>query len=1144
LEELCGKEKIASDILQLINDDILEKTTREHTYYFKNLLFVDLIYKLIAPQEKVICHDKLALVLSQDSHQKSYLYHTGHGSNPEKALDALFHLADLCKEDVQYDQAINTYQLFIQKSQGPLEARLLTAHLKLCDIFVLTRNFGDAFQNLEALKNKIEASSDKINNDNLLTVLHKLTDVSIKRLDFDQAENYCLEAQPHIGDSPSAASFDLIFKNYLAYIAFKRGDIDAARKTYEKTHETWEKHLSPEEKLKVENNRLMEIYLLKQEYQNAIQFCSQNIETLKGTKNLYLLAFNYYALGETYFRIVTAEKRQDHAELVQKSIFNFQNCEKIARETQNHSFIFRSLNAIGNLYIRENNREQALESYKRAFAVASKTDEKTNVAVVGYNIGSNYNHLNQLEDAYSHLIFTINTLENIENLAPSNISVLYLAYNELCDIYIKKSEFSKAHGALEKSLRLFHQNPFLNSFEYWNHIWRAKVYFFENNKEEFEKHLKLAKELAKTDEEKIDLAQEMKIFDKVTSAQNEPKPEGIKVMNNNQTGTINANEDLKRIIEINKFINSEFDAEQLLKLVLNCAIQLSNAESGFVLLLAEDGSFEIKSSMNTKDDDAEKISMSIARLAIEKGEIISSSDALSDDRFDSSESIVLNELKSVICLPIRSKNKSIGVFYLDNRYRVHAFDNCNVALLNAFCDQVGIALENNHLINELMEARQKLEQKLKTTSDELAEVKNILKSESEIYKTRYAYKQIITQSQPMQEIFKLLDKVTETNLAICLHGASGTGKELVAKALHYNNPLRAQKRFVAINCGAIPANLMESELFGHKAGSFTGATKDKKGLFEEANGGTLFLDEIGELDPQLQVKLLRVLQEGEVQRIGDSNVIKVDVRIISATHKNLADMVKQAIFREDLFYRLCQMKIDLPSLRERKEDIPVLAKHFIEKFRLQNKLPETIDIPPLFMKCLIEYDWPGNVRELENLISVACALREGNRLSLENIPPNYGIKQKAAALATQIQIAENLADMGLAAKAINIDENNVFSSHKTWEQYESIIIAKCYELNGKKKMPTSDTLDLSHSTVYKKIAELGLDDTSNPLYAEDFTYQPQSTMKDYILKIFAAALKFHEGHPYAAIRQLGVSQGYFYKIMKEFKTLEEAAVTP
>lgn len=610
--------------------------------------------------------------------------------------------------------------------------------------------------------------------------------------------------------------------------------------------------------------------------------------------------------------------------------------------------------------------------------------------------------------------------------------------------------------------------------------------------------------------------------------------------------------DLDKLIEINNFINSERDLERLFQLVLNYALQLTKAEYGFVILLDEKDPDEVhvQASLHAKEGDEDKISTSIITMAVERGEIISSANALQDERFDHAESIVLNELKSVLCLPIKSQNHCVGVFYLDNHYQTHAFENTNLTLLKAFCDQVGIAIENAKLFQKLNTAQEKLTNRLQETENELSEVKQILQEESVRYRAKYSYRNIISKSKGMQEIFRVLDKVTETNLAIFIHGASGTGKELFAKALHYNHPSRKKCHFIAVNCGAIPANLIESELFGHKAGSFTGAIRDKKGMFEEANGGTLFLDEIGELPLELQVKLLRVLQEGEVQRIGDNHTIKVDVRMISASHRQVEKMVQEKTFREDLYYRLCQMKVSLPPLRDRKEDIPDLAKHFVKKYLEQNDLKKEISIPPEFMKALLEYDWPGNVRELENAIAVACAMEEDGHLSLKNIPSHCGIvKQDAETQLKQIATPASSVSSGPVpnlpkTSQVKIDQKNYLDLSKSWRDYEALILAKCYQDCGYKKKLVAEKLGLSHSTVYKKIEEMGLDDTNHPLYSENFDYEDGLSMKDYVMRIFEASFHHHGQHPYAAIKSLGVSQGYFYKIMKNFHDTKQQEAAP
>ncbi len=247
-----------------------------------------------------------------------------------------------------------------------------------------------------------------------------------------------------------------------------------------------------------------------------------------------------------------------------------------------------------------------------------------------------------------------------------------------------------------------------------------------------------------------------------------------------------------------------------------------------------------------------------------------------------------------------------------------------------------------------------------------------------------AYEGILGKSRGMQEIFDSIENIAPTTSTVLVTGESGTGKELVARAIHARSR-RSDKPFVVINCAAIPMHLLESELFGHKRGSFTGAIADKKGLFEEADGGTVFLDEIGEMPPALQVKLLRVLQEGEVRRVGDTEAIHVDVRLIAATNRDLTAMVREGSFREDLFYRVNVIGLALPPLRERQDDIPLLAFHFLQKFAARTRKPvEKIAVDAL--QALQNYSWTGNVRELENVVERAVVLANSDTITAQDLP--------------------------------------------------------------------------------------------------------------------------------------------------------------
>ncbi|MBW1668534.1 MAG: sigma-54-dependent Fis family transcriptional regulator [Deltaproteobacteria bacterium] len=259
---------------------------------------------------------------------------------------------------------------------------------------------------------------------------------------------------------------------------------------------------------------------------------------------------------------------------------------------------------------------------------------------------------------------------------------------------------------------------------------------------------------------------------------------------------------------------------------------------------------------------------------------------------------------------------------------------------------------------------------------------------TEALSERYRYGNIIGKSKPMLEIYELIKKVGPSKASVLITGPSGTGKELIARAIHYEDRARMERPFISVNCGALTETLLESELFGHEKGAFTGAVAMKKGRFELADKGTLFLDEVGEMPPSLQVKLLRVLQEMAFERVGGTKTIRVDVRVLSASNRNLKEDVAAGRFREDLYYRLNVIHVEVPPLRERKEDIRLLAKHFIEKYG-EDEGKEKIELAPETWQALYSYSWPGNVRELENVIERAVVLSSGGPIQLKDLPPEF-----------------------------------------------------------------------------------------------------------------------------------------------------------
>jgi two-component system response regulator AtoC len=315
----------------------------------------------------------------------------------------------------------------------------------------------------------------------------------------------------------------------------------------------------------------------------------------------------------------------------------------------------------------------------------------------------------------------------------------------------------------------------------------------------------------------------------------------------------------------------------------------------------------------------------------------------------------------------------------------------------------------------------------------------------------YSFENIISKNQRMRQIFDTIEKVAKYKSTILITGESGTGKELVAKAIHFNSD-RADNPFIPVNCGAIPENLLESELFGHTKGSFTNAVRTKKGLFEEADGGTIFLDEIGELPLQLQVKLLRVLQDGEIRRIGDSRAIIIDVRIIAATVKDLDKEVRENKFRDDLFYRLNVLPIKIPPLKERKEDIPLLVDHFIHKYSRELSKPIE-EITPEALNCLLSYNWNGNVRELENVIERAIVLTDSSQIQVENLP----VEIQNPVEESRISLLNDELSIKKASRYLEID-----------------LIRKALQKTNGNHTHAAKLLEISHRALLYKIKEYGI----------------------------------------------------------------------
>ena len=440
---------------------------------------------------------------------------------------------------------------------------------------------------------------------------------------------------------------------------------------------------------------------------------------------------------------------------------------------------------------------------------------------------------------------------------------------------------------------------------------------------------------------------------------------------------------LLNLQKVARALNSELNVESLLNLIIDQAIGLTGAERGFLIMIGKNEmEFRVARNFERKEVGAPEfaVSWSIATQVSSSGQAVLCVNAAEDDRFATNESVLALGLRSVMCVPFKVRSRVLGVIYVDNRLHKGAFSRADFRILEILADHAAIALENARLYGEVLEKKQALETRNHELNLQVAEQGSRLEAAvgpvppSDLIGKVGVRGAFIGESPAMREVLALVRKVASSDLPVLVTGESGTGKEVVAQTVHRLSE-RHRQSIVSENCCAIPETLLESELFGYKKGAFTGAQSDRSGLFETASGGTLFLDEIGDMSLNLQTKLLRVLQEGEVRPLGSKEPIQVDVRLITATNQDLAALIDDKRFREDLFYRIKVVSIVVPPLRRRKEDIPLLLDHFLTLFAAEAGEPKK-SLSKEALEVLQAYEWPGNVRELENEVRTMASWAE------------------------------------------------------------------------------------------------------------------------------------------------------------------------
>jgi Nif-specific regulatory protein len=523
------------------------------------------------------------------------------------------------------------------------------------------------------------------------------------------------------------------------------------------------------------------------------------------------------------------------------------------------------------------------------------------------------------------------------------------------------------------------------------------------------------------------------------------------------------NDQDETLVEISHAFGSALDLEELFEkvgeiLYKRCAMK----RSFLVILNADTDELNIELAFGMTPEEIAKgryrIGEGITGTVVKNGEPFAVKDITTEPRFlDRTGSLVgSEETTSFLAVPVLLEGRTVGVLGAMKPFPGDAHFDADMAILQIIATTISQAV--------------KIHFKVRSEKENLLRENRRLREE---LKTLYHFDNLVGSSDAMAEVYSVIESVSRSRSTVLVRGESGTGKELIAHAIHFNSP-RADGPFIKVNCAAIPENLLEAELFGHVRGSFTGAVSDRKGKFVQADGGTIFLDEIGDMSPMLQVKILRVLQEKELDPVGSDEAVKVDIRIIAATHRELEDMVSEGTFREDLYYRLDVLPIQVPPLRDRVEDIPALTDHFLDRFRLENDLP-ALRMAPEAVRVLMRYDWPGNVRELENIIERAAILSDSDWIQPDDLPDPLGrgsVSRRRGAL-----VDTTLAPEDVLGKIMDEAFDRPELHGRIWDEilgrFERDLIRKALEVSGGVRLRAAEVLGIHRNTLRKKIEEMG-----------------------------------------------------------------------
>jgi len=901
------------------------------------------------------------------------------------------------RDQQNYDEALNYLQKGFKMPSKDASQKVLL----LSDIGWVHMCLGDLKKSISCSQKAIK-TAEEYNDQFGLSYAHStLGAVYLQKGDYEKAGQHYRKALKVAKEIKNQDLIESTSYN-LGQILWKTGKPKEAENFYKKGLKIQEKKGSPH--ILAQYYKALGVLAQEQgDFDNALRHYTSALTIFKRTGDKRRIAAVHMALGIMF---------QERGNL-DNAVNNYKAALLISQEIKDTPLIARIYNNLGDLYRETGNLTKAIKNLKEALKIEKQSSDWKDIAITLHNIGTVLMLQGKTEEAskfihqsfhlyqeqkskkgmaevcqtlaeYHLLIGNTTTAENYclkgIKLCEEINDYLHLGITQrvLGTVYSRKGEIDKALISYSKSIETLKKlkaeyelgKTLLVAGEEVFSI-RGKIgkkFWREGLLDQTLTRLKQAEQIFKNLNVSADLKRVNSLISKIEKYSPlllEPIP--------------GEDKKLKTLYRMSQIVNSTMEINELLEKILDLTIETMEAERGFILL-REGKELMVKTARNMDKQsiaDMSDFSRTIVENVEKKGELIITANAQTEPRFKDRKSIAKFKLLSILCVPFRIKDRVVGAIYIDDRRKRDAFTSEDLAFLRAFCDQAAIALENAKLIENLKTANKLLELENIDMKDQITHLRTVAEE-------RYSFGNLIGKTKPMQKVYDALEKIIKYDSSVIIEGETGTGKEVVANIIHYNGP-RKDRNFIVVNSSAIPEELLESELFGYVKGAFTGATQDKPGLFEIADGGTIFFDEIAELNPNLQVKLLRVLQDGELRRVGATKSKKVDVRVISATNRDLQEQVKQGKFRDDLYYRLNVMSVKMPPLRERKEDIPLLAAYILRKF--SKKLHKNVTgFTPEVLYFLQNYHWPGNVRELENVIERAIVMAEGKKITEKDLP--------------------------------------------------------------------------------------------------------------------------------------------------------------